>query len=178
MSWERALFALFDDLEQQAEGLALVARDAEVAEHGRAEYSSVDLESRVHGSVGSVVACHLQGGHQVRGVLTRAGAGWLLADDESGAWVVNLGCLTRITGLGSRAVAPEARGIVARLGLGSVLRRLAESRVPVQLALADGSQARGRVGRIGADFVEVLDETVDGASCLVPWSAIAAVRGR
>ena len=185
MSWDRALFALFDDLEQQAEGLALVARDAEVAEHGRAEYAAVDLESRVHGSVGAVVTCDVLGGRRLHGAVARAGRDWLLlepdaaAGDARASWVVHLSCVTRISGLGPRAVPEGSRGVVARLGLGSVLRRLAESREPTVLALADGTQVRGRVGRIGADFVEVLGDQRAGAAeaDLVALSAVAALRG-
>ena len=53
MHWEERLLAVFDDLEQQAEGLALEARDAEVAELGRAEYAAVDVAARLHGAVAS-----------------------------------------------------------------------------------------------------------------------------
>ena len=74
--------------------------------------------------------------------------------------------------------------MLARLGLGSVLRRLAESRSPVLLALADGAQVRGGVGRIGADFVEVLVERPDPGSRgpagadVVPLAAVAAAARR
>ena len=190
MGWDRALASLFDDLEQQAEGLVLSARDADVAEHGRAEYASVDLESRVHASVGARVACDLLGGHRLRGTLARAGRDWLLLvplegsdDGDDSGWVVHLRCVTRLSGLGQRALPPEARGVLARLGLGSVLRRLAESRRPVLLALTDGAQVRGGVGRIGADFVEVIVEgpgpgaRAAAGTDLVPLAAVAALRG-
>jgi len=182
VTWERALFSLFDDLEQQAEGLALAARDSEVAEHGRAEYATVDLEARVHGSVGHVLGCDLDGGLRLRGEVVRAGSGWcLLGAGPAGpegegqrAWVVNLGCVTRVVGLASRAVAPDARGVAARLGLRSVLRRLAESREVVLVVRSDGGQVRGRVGRVGADFVEMVAEP--DALEVVPLRALAAIR--
>jgi hypothetical protein len=190
VGWDRALASLFDDLEQQAEGMALSARDADVAEHGRAEYVSVDLESRVHASVGALVTCDLLGGHRLRGTLGRAGRDWLLLvpaegspDGDDSGWVVHLPCVTRMSGLGPRALAPEARGVLARLGLGSVLRRLAESRSPVLLALTDGAQVRGGVGRIGADFVEVLVERSEPGTRaavgpdVMPLAAVAALRG-
>ena len=43
MSWEESMFAVFDDLEQQAQGLHLAERDAEVADLTVAEYSRVSL---------------------------------------------------------------------------------------------------------------------------------------
>ena len=52
MRWDERLGGLFDDLEQQAEGLALVERDAEVAEQSRAEYAQVDLAGRALASTG------------------------------------------------------------------------------------------------------------------------------
>jgi len=171
---------LFDDLEQQAEGLALVERDAEVAEQVRVEYAGVDLESRVHGSVGRVVTLSLDGGLTVRGEIARAGRGWCLVCAEpreqagQGEWVVNLALLTGSTGLGPRAVAAEARGVAARLGLGSVLRRLMESREPVVLVRSDGVRVRGRVARAGADFVEIVSEA-DGLE-VVALRALAALR--
>jgi hypothetical protein len=140
--------------------------------------------------VGALVTCDLLGGHRLRGTLARAGRDWLLlvpteagADSDDSGWVVHLPCVTRLSGLGQRASAPEARGVLARLGIASVLRRLAEARGPVLLALTDGAQVRGGVGRIGADFVEVRVERPEpgtrrpaGAE-VVPLAAVAALRG-
>ena len=41
MAWEEELFALLDDLEQQAEALYDAERDAELADRSRAEYQQV-----------------------------------------------------------------------------------------------------------------------------------------
>ena len=46
MSWHESMFAVFDDLEQQAEGLHLAERDAEVADLTLAEYTRVTLAAR------------------------------------------------------------------------------------------------------------------------------------
>ena len=53
MRWEERLLDLFDDLEQQADGIALAERDALVAEQSRAEYAAVTLADRLHASVGT-----------------------------------------------------------------------------------------------------------------------------
>ena len=180
MTWEKALLALFDDLEQQAEGLALSARDAEVAEHVRAEYASVDLESRIHGSVGCSAILRLRGGSVVTGTVARAGAGWCLvragdgSQDNATEWVVVLAALVAAAGLGPRAVGPAGRGVAARLGVGSVLRRLAEARDVVVLLLVEGDPVRGQVGRVGADFVELVRG--GGELEVVPLAAVAALR--
>ena len=64
MSWEESMFAVFDDLEQQAEGLHLVERDAEVADLTMAEYSRISLGARLHASLGRDLRVRLVGGHR------------------------------------------------------------------------------------------------------------------
>src|SRR5438128_2529587 len=61
MRWRDRLWDVLDDLEQQAEGLALAARDAEVAEQSRAEYARVDLSARLHGSLGRRLTLGVRG---------------------------------------------------------------------------------------------------------------------
>lgn len=177
MSWEQRVLDLFDDLEQQAEGLALAERDAAVAELGRAEYAEVELLSRLHASVGHVVHLHLQGVGTVRGRLERVGAGWCLLSGErpaSPGTVVRVPALMSARGLSPRAVPGSVRGPLSRLGFGSVLRGLAEEPEAVVLVLLDGEARRGVVRRVGADFVELAGPG-QGAE-LVPFSAVAAVR--
>ncbi len=174
MTWERRLFDLFDDLEQQAAGLAGTARDAEVAELGRAEYAGVDLLARLHGSVGEALVLRVEGVGTVRGQLERVGRGWVLLRDEPGQQVlVSLPALSAVRGLGERAVAEPARPVVARLGLAAALRRLAEERVPARVRARSGGEWTGRLGRVGADFVELHTEA--GVEVL-PLTGVATVR--
>jgi hypothetical protein len=67
---------------------------------------------------------------------------------------------------------------VAKLGLGSALRRIAEAGEPCLLHLVDGSRHEVLLRRVGADFVEVT--AGDGAVRLelVPFAALAAVQRR
>ncbi len=164
---------LFDDLEQQAEGLALGERDAEVAEQRRAEYAEVELASRLFGSVGTRLVLGVSGLGTVTGVLRRAGDGWCLLTAESSQWVVRLSALTSVRGLAERGVAPPARPVTSRLGTGSALRRLAQTRAETVVHRVDGSLVRGPLGRVGADFVEVWG---DGYVEVVPLAVVAAVR--
>ena len=174
MRWDEGLF---DDLEQQAEGLALAARDAEVAEQTRAEYARVDLDSRLHGSRGARLLLEVAGVGRVDGVLARAGAGWCLLDDGRHDWLVVVSAIGSLRGLAERGIPAAVRPVTARLGLASALRGVAEARGEVLVHRADGSTVRGGVGRVGADFLEVLvGEPRAGYAETVPLAAVTAVR--
>jgi hypothetical protein len=177
VGWERAVLELFDDLEQQAEGLALAQRDADVAELARAEYAGVDLTSRLHASVDATVELQVQGAGPVRGRLGRVGNGWCLvvASPPGGVdTVVSLSALVGARGLLAGARPEPLRGVAGRLGIGSVVRRLAEEGGRVTVVRTDGELRAGVLARVGADFLELADE---GRLELVPFAAVALLRG-
>jgi hypothetical protein len=186
VSWERRLLDLFEDLEQQAAGAALAARDLEVAELARAEYSEVDLASRFHASLGRDVELTGPHGLVVRGRMARVGAGWCLvvpgssgpgqgsAASETEEWLFVLPALVAVRGLSPQALLPASRPLTSRLGLGSVLRGVAEERRLVTLVRSDGERRQGTLGRVGQDFFELLRD--DGGLEIVPFSAVAALR--
>ena len=75
------LLDLFDDLEQQAAGLELERRDAEVEDRVRDEYAEVDLAvapARLGGVRGGRSGC--SGSDEVRGTLVRVGVDWCLLE--------------------------------------------------------------------------------------------------
>ena len=172
--WEERLLREFDDLEQQAEGLHLAERDATVAELSVSEYAEVELASRLHASVGAPVTLALLGASSVDGVVERVGRDWLLVGQNQTETVVRMAAVTRARGLSTRAVPEEARSLLARLGLGSVLRQLAAERENLVLTLSDASQLRGVLWRVGADFVEVATESRHVE--VVPFAALVTVR--
>lgn len=186
MRWEDRLCALFEDLEQQAEGLHLSERDAEVGERSRAEYAGVTLASRLHASVGLCLTLRLSGPGRLVGVLLRVGVGWCMvrADSSGQVWIVPSAAVLDVQGLSARAVSEPARSVLARLGLGSALRGVAEAGANVVFEQVDGSQHRGAVVRVGSDFVEIRDETgpatvrrsAQRAEHVIPFAALAAVR--
>jgi hypothetical protein len=180
VTWERQLLELFEDLEQQAEGAALVARDAEVADLARAEYAEVDLASRCHASEGHQVELTTAQQLVLRGRLVRAGRGWCLlaAGSPPGPgggeeWLVAQAAVVSWRGLSANARPESVRPVTARLGLGSALRPLAEDRAHVVLVRSDATQHRGEVRRVGKDFLELV---TDLGVELVPFDAVAAIR--
>jgi hypothetical protein len=116
--------------------------------------------------------------------LVRAGDGWCLLDVAGVDWVVVTAAVRAVRGLLDAGRAPEVRPLTARLGLGSALRGLAEDRAEVALHRQDGSATRGRLGRVGRDFVEVLvggdsgGEAGRGHLEVLPFGTLAALRSR
>ena len=127
MGWEDELFALFDDLEEQASALYAAERDVEVADRSRAEYQQVTL------------------------------AGRLLLSARQHDWVVTQDAVTTVEGASVRSVPEVAWSPLSRLGLASALRRIAEAGEPCQLHLRDGSAHMGVLRRVGADFCELVE---------------------
>ncbi|MGI9156422.1 MAG: hypothetical protein ACR2FG_07270 [Marmoricola sp.] len=186
MGWERSVLALLDDLEQQAAGLHLVERDLEVADRSKTEYAQVTLASRLHAAAGRPVRLRLLGGLWLSGRLARTGADWLLLSDPQpvgGAdreWIVRHGALAVLQGASARAVPDDALGVLRRLTLGSVLRRLADEGADCVFHLVDGSRLDGRLLRLGADFAEVRLEGMSAADGydVVRLDSLAAVLRR
>lgn len=178
MTWDDQLFALFDDLEAQAEHAYDLDREVEVADRAQAEYASVTLAGRLHAGVGTEVTLQVRGVGVLAGRLGRVAADWCLLEARGREWMVRLSALASVRGLPGRAVPEEARPVTARLGLGSALRRVADSRAAAQLVLLDGTQVEvRRVVRVGADFLE--SEVGEERERVVhAFSALAAVQSR
>ena len=177
MQWDDHLGRLLEDLEQEAEGLAIAGRDAEVAEQSRAEYAQVDLAGRLHASAGRRVLVDVIGSGTLDGTLARVGRGWCLLATGTGEWIVRAAAIGAVRGLSDRAAVEEVRGIASRLGVASALRGVAEGRGEVVVHRVDGVLSRGALVRVGADFVDV--HVGEGRAAhleTVPFTALAAVR--
>lgn len=173
------MFAVFDDLEQQAAGLHLAERDAEVADLTVAEYSRVSLGGRLHASLGLDLRARLVGGHQVAGRLARVGEDWMLLVDRSGEWIVRYAGIVTLTGLSARADSEETWSVMDRLTLRAVLRRFSGVSTPCLVHFTDDQQIGGRVGRVGRDFFElVVGAGPDRSMQVVPVASVAALQGR
>jgi hypothetical protein len=176
---------LFADLEREWEGLAGAERQAEIAERTRAEFAQVTLADRLRGSEGRHVHLVTRLGEPVDGELTGVGADFVLLTSARHECVLPLAAVGSAGGLGHASLSEEAAGPVrARLGLGSVLRRIAADRSAVTLVGSDGRPRSGTLQRVGADFVELVEHAYDEAPrvpsshrvLLVPFEAIVLLR--
>jgi hypothetical protein len=177
VAWEDELFAYLDDLEGQAAALYDAERAEELAERSRAEYAEVTLAARLMASVGHELTVEVAGVGPVTGRLDRVATGWCLLGGPGQDWVVVLAAVAAVTGAAERAVPEVAWTPVTRLGLGSALRRIADSGDPCALHLSDGRRHEGVVLRVGADFVEV-SEGEAGRLVLVAFEQLSAVQSR
>lgn len=171
---EAALFAFLDDLEQQAEGLYATERVPELADRSRAEYQQVTLAGRLMASVDHDVTLGVSGVGPVTGRLERVAGSWCRVSGSSTEWMVALAHIDTVVGASDRAVPEVAWSPLTRLGLGSVLRGLAESGERCVIRGADGSIRDGVVRRVGQDFLEF--EEVPGRVRLIAFGGLAAVQ--
>lgn len=175
MGWEDELFALFDDLEDQASALYAAERDVELADRTRAEYQQVTLGGRLMASVGRQVTVHVLGVGPVAGTVARVADGWLLVAAGDHDWVVVLPAVATVDGASERSVPELAWSPLTRLGLASALRRIAEAGDRCLLHLRDGTRHEGVLRRVGADFCELAGAR---GTVLVAFSALAAAQSR
>jgi hypothetical protein len=179
VQWEVRLLELFEDLEQQAGGLHLLERDAEVEDREASEYAQVTLASRCHASVGRELRLRLLGGTQVSGLLVRSGAQWLVLHEQQAAWLVPLEAVGSCAGLGRDAAHESTWSVADRLPLRSLLRRVLQEEPRCRVHLRDGQQLEATLLRVGADFAELRSAgelPAHAGPLLLPLSALAAVR--
>jgi len=156
---------LFDDLEAQLMHAEREAFEDEVRERATAERAAISLGSVLAASEGARVRVTLAGGERLEGVVRDAAAQWILVGEGAREWLIPVGAITALDGVEPGAGEP---GLVAsRLTLGHALRALAEDHTAVVVATR-GSNARGRITAVGADYL-VVEGTV------VPFAAILTV---
>jgi hypothetical protein len=147
-----------------------------LADRSRAEYQQVTLAARLMASVGREVSLAVRGVGLLRGRLERVASGWVLLHAAPAQdWIITQSAVGTVGGASERAVPAVAWEAVARLGVGSALRRLSETGERCLLHLLDGTRYEGELRRVGADFVEVTDA---GRLVLVSFTALAAVQRR
>lgn len=176
---------LFADLERQWDALAAGERVAEIADRTRAEFAQVSLVDRLRGSEGRPVRIVSRCGQIVSGDLSRVGADFVLLTLPRHECVMPVAAIGSVAGLGAEAVSAEVVGPVSsRLGLGSVLRRIAADRSSVTVLGPDGQSRSGTLQRVGSDFLELAEHPLDEGlrpehlrrPTLVPFAAVVLLR--
>lgn len=178
MAWEEQLFAVLDDLEQQAGALYGAERAAELADRSRSAYAEVTLEARLMASVGDDVGVEVAGVGMLSGRMARVATGWFVLGGADQDWVVRTPAVLAVRGASGRAVPEQAWSPVSRLGMGSALRRLADAAEPCVVHRIDGAQQRGVVRRVGHDFLELATGETGAQLVMVALTAVAAVQSR
>ncbi len=181
MTWDRHLFSVFDDLEQQALGLYAEERDAEVSDLGREEYSRVSLASRLMASVDRPISVEVLGVGALSGTLDRVTGSWCLLRCHPHDWLLPLSAVVSVVGASERSVPEVAWPAIGRLGWRSALTRLVDLGHPCVVHLRNGTHHELVPRRAGADFLEASAIGTDegsrsAAPMLVPFAALAAVR--
>ena len=168
---------LFADLEARFDAEAAAEREGAVAELTRAEQASIPLVDRLRAATGAVLRLELLDGEGVEGRVARVAHTWVLLDGRGARGrvqhLVPLPALAAVVGLGRHAAPSPAR--TDGLGLGHVLRGLQRDRARVLVRTVGGS-ATGRIGRVGADHLDV--EETDRARPVVrtvPFGAVLRV---
>jgi hypothetical protein len=176
VDWDERLFAFLDELEQQAQALYDAERESELADRARSAYADVTLASRLMASVDRDVVLDVRGVGPITGRLQRVGPDWSLVHGSAQDWVVRLQAVKSVEGASERSVPEVAWSPVSRLGLGSALRRLADTVARCRLHAVDGTVWDAVLTRVGADFVEA--RVGEGRLVVVAWDALAAVQSR
>lgn len=167
------LFDVLADLEAQAEAVYAVDRMAELSDRSRAEYRQVPLTARLMASVGAELTIRARGLSALLGRLDQVGEDWCLLQVGSQSWMIRTAEVVAVTGLAARAIPQPAWPVTARVGFAGRLRRIADTGTEVVVHCHQTDQSdrfRGRLARVGEDFVEI------GADTVVALSAIVAIQ--
>jgi hypothetical protein len=127
-------------------------------------------------TAGGQVTLDVHGVGPVAGSLVRVSDGWCLVRSAARDWLVCWPAIDAVEGASERSVPEQAWSPLARLGLRSALRGLADSGQECVLHLVDGTRYDAVLGRIGQDFLEA--RVAARRELLVRFAALAAVSSR
>ena len=153
-------YRLFADLESQLEAAERADLAAEVAERTRYEVAQTVLLDRLRASLGADVDLTVAGAGGVAGTLTRVGADFLVVDAGGSLALIRAAAVLTVRNLGA-ASQPAADAVAARISVGLVARELARDRSPVTVWLQDGTTLAGTIDRVGADYVDLAEHSLD-----------------
>lgn len=185
MRWDR----LFDDLEGQLDVLARQERQAEVAEHTRAERGQIALAHRLTAALDQEIRLKVWGLGWLHLRLLDVGAGWVLAEIEAqvpGRGLELLVPTDAVLGVERLGPAADPRDSTAsrRFGLSRALRAVSRDRAVVRVHDRAGDHLTGTIDRVLADHLDLTrhaDHEVRRPGAVrgvvsIPYTALAAVR--
>jgi hypothetical protein len=154
--WER----LFGDLEGQLEAAERADLAAEVADRTRYEISRTTLADRLRAALGSDLDLTVAGVGAVSGSLTRVGADFLVIEVAGSFALIRAAAVVAVRNLRAASQSP-AETVAARISLGMVARELARDRAAVTVWLRDGATLVGTIDRVGADYLDLAEHSLD-----------------
>lgn len=182
MRWDM----LFEDLAAQWSAEESAEARAELVDRTRRERSTITVVDRLAASVGGSVTLALLGrGGVVSGRLIDLGKDWVVIAHAGGSEVVHLAVIQMLEGVSDRA--DDRPGVLARrFGLGFIVRRLAQDRIPVTVSDVHGTEHSGTIDVVGKDFIEMAVHHIDvtrratnvRTMRMIPFWSLASVRGR
>jgi hypothetical protein len=165
--WDR----LFADLEGQLEAAERAEFVAEVAERTRYEVAQTTLLDRLRAALGTEIDVTVAGVGALAGEMTRIGADFVVVDAGGSLALVRIAALLTVRNLATIS-RPTAEVVAARISMAMVARELARDRSAVMVWLRDGTTLAGTIDRVGADYLDLAEHSLDE-----PRRA-AVVRGR
>lgn len=182
--------ALFDDLEAQLAALERAEREAEIAEHTRAERGALRLVDRLAADLGRRLQVVVAGEGLVTGRLVELGDGWMVLQVDgprgpgSDLLLLPLHGVLTVEGLSGRADPAAPRG-GRRLDLRHALRAISRDRALVRVTDTAGTRRAGRIERVGRDHLDLraLPDDLTGQRSgagshpvvVVPYTAVVTV---
>lgn len=168
MQWDD----LFADLQAQWDAQVQAEDDALVAELAEAEVAGTRFADRMRARHGERVNVRLADGSDNAGTVTDAAMEWVVLADGDRRHLIPVAAIAAAWPLAGSA--PTGGTVERTLGLGHVLRALANDGAPV-VVRHRGGEAVGYVVRVGADH---LDLQSPAGPLTIPWTGLLRVSSR
>lgn len=119
------------------------------------ERAGITLGQRFLALEGQKVALILRNAEKVTGRIIDVATSWVLIEGQSEEVLIPMAAIAQAAL--PQGVLPEGVRLSARLGVGSILRRLSQRSISVRI-VHDGGMVRGTVDAVYADHVDIVPE--------------------
>lgn len=162
---------LFDDLQAQFLAAERALDEERLAELVEAEFAATSFTDRWRARRGQPLTVRLRDGSDRSGLVADVAVSWVVLAHGERRSLIPRAAVVLAWPLGGAA--PEPSAVERALGLGHMLRTLAQDGAPVVLHTLAGAH-RGRIVRVGADHCDLATGAGVGAVS-VPWDALLSV---